>query len=78
MADSPEPLSPLARRVVDELKPHTPFAEAIVRRQAERTGTPIATLAESDLAKILPLIIAASTGFVEPSVLMHLKWTFLK
>jgi|HubBroStandDraft_1064217.scaffolds.fasta_scaffold92257_2 hypothetical protein len=76
MVDNLVPLSPVASRVVDELKAHTPFAEAIVRRQAERAGVNVATMSPGDLTKVMPLILAASTGFVEPDVLVHLKWTF--
>jgi hypothetical protein len=76
MGDSLEPLGPLASRVVDELKPHTPFAEAIVRRQAERAGISVTRMNQADLGKVMPLILAASTGFVEPDVLAQLKMTF--
>jgi hypothetical protein len=70
-------LSPLARRLVDELRRHTPFAEAIVRRQAERSGVSIASLSETDLIKIVPLIAAAATGFVDPDVIARFKTLFL-
>jgi hypothetical protein len=71
-------LSETARRIVDELRPHTPFAEAIVRRQAERAGLRIESLTDHDLSKLMPLIIAAASGFVDPSVLLRLKLIFLR
>jgi hypothetical protein len=62
-----------ARAIVQILKPHTPFAEAIVRRQVERAGLSATTLVESDLPKVLPLIIAAAHTFVDPEVIAQLK-----
>jgi hypothetical protein len=60
------PVSPTAARLVDLLRPHTPFAEAIVRRQAERAGLSLPTLQEADLAKLGPLVYAASSVFLDP------------
>lgn len=74
MGDTPSTnLSSMAQRLVEELRPHTPFAEAIVRRQAQRAGVAVQTLSESDLHKVVPLIVAAATGFVDPGVLSRLR-----
>jgi hypothetical protein len=62
-----------AQRLIDRLKPHTPFAEAIVRRQAERAAVSLATLTDDDMEKLLPLIVAAASTFVDPSVIANLK-----
>ena len=70
------PLSPIARGLVDQLKPHTPFAEAIVRRQAERAGVQLATMEQKDLVKVVPLLLAAASTFVDPVVLQSLKARF--
>jgi hypothetical protein len=74
---SPE-LSSTALRLVEALRPHTPFADAIVRRQAERAGVPLGSLSEEDLPNIVPLIVAAASGFVDPMVIARLKRTFLR
>jgi hypothetical protein len=58
--------TPTAERLVDLLRPHTPFAEAIVRRQAERAGVSLQNLREADLAKLGPLVYAASAVFLDP------------
>ena len=70
--------SATAIRIVEMLKPHTPFAEAIVRRQAERANLPIQSLSEADLPKIIPLIVAAAASFVDPAIISQLKATFLR
>lgn len=62
-----------AQRLIDLLKPHSPFAEAIVRRQAERAGISLKTLNDGDMEKLFPLIVAAASTFVDPSVIAHLK-----
>jgi hypothetical protein len=62
-----------AQRLIDRLKPHTPFAEAIVRRQAERAAISLATLTDADMGKLFPLIVAAASTFVDPSVIANLK-----
>jgi hypothetical protein len=78
MMDDPDSeRSPTARRLIEELRPHTPFAEAIVRRQAERAGLLIHSLSASDLPKVVPLILAAATGFVDPAVIIHIRRVFL-
>jgi hypothetical protein len=63
----------LAQRLIDRLKPHTPFAEAIVRRQAERAGLSLALLSDEDMEKLFPFIVAAASTFVDPSIIAHLK-----
>jgi hypothetical protein len=79
MTDAATPeASPTARRLIDELRPHTPFAEAIVRRQAERAGVPVDTLSDADLPRVVPLVVAAASGFVDPVVLARLRWVFLR
>jgi hypothetical protein len=70
---SPPPFSTAALRIVDVLRPHTPFAEAIVRRQAERAGYDASTVTTAVLPKIIPLVISASQAFVDPSVIQALK-----
>lgn len=79
MTDAPTPeTSPTARRVVEVLAPHTPFAEAIVRRQAERARLSMGTLSEADLPRLVPLVVAAATGFVDPEIIARLRRTFLR
>ncbi len=63
----------LAQRLIDRLKPHTPFAEAIVRRQAERAGLSLAKLSDEDIDQLFPFIVAAASTFVDPSVIANLK-----
>jgi hypothetical protein len=70
MSDEP---NPFAQKLIDRLKPHTPFAEAIVRRQAERANVSLATLDEAQMDVLFPLIIAAASTFVDPSVIVNLK-----
>jgi hypothetical protein len=67
------PLSPAAERIVQTLAPHTPFAEAIVRRQAERAGLSVATIDRTDLRTMGPAIVAAAAAFVDPDVVDQLK-----
>ncbi|MGH7281233.1 MAG: hypothetical protein ACRELY_06905 [Polyangiaceae bacterium] len=74
--DSETQISDTARRLVNHLRPHTPFAEAIVRRQTERAGISIATLSEADLPKVVPMILTAASTFVDPTVLARLKTRF--
>lgn len=66
-------LTSTAQRLVDLLSPHTPFAEAIVRRQAERAGKSLSSLEEGDLPEVVPLIETAAQHFVDPPVLAQLK-----
>ena len=58
--------SATARRLIDLLRPHTPFAEAIVKRQVERAGLSCAAVVEADVAVLGPLIFAASSVFLDP------------
>jgi hypothetical protein len=67
------PFSAAAIRIVEILRPHTPFAEAIVRRQSERAGLSVAALTPEDAPKIIPLVVAASHAFVDPSVIAELR-----
>ena len=62
-----------AQKLIDRLAPHTPFADAIVRRQAERAGVSLATLTSDDMDKLFPLIVAAASTFVDPSIIANLK-----
>jgi hypothetical protein len=55
------------------LAPHTPFAEAIVRRQAERAGRNLGSLDSADLPKVGPMIVAAASVFLDPDALESLK-----
>ena len=73
-----EAFSPTAERLAAELRPHTPFAEAIVRRQSERAGVSPGSMTEQDLQKVVPLVIAAASGFVDPSVVARIRWVFLR
>jgi hypothetical protein len=66
-------MSVTASHLVESLKPHTPFAEAIVRRQVERAGLRLEALADADLPRLIPLILAAAGPFVDPIVLARLK-----
>lgn len=65
--------SATARQLIDLLRPHTPFAEAIVKRQVERAGLSIANVAERDLTVLGPLIFAASSVFLDPPTREALK-----
>lgn len=65
--------SATAARLIAVLAPHTPFAEAIVRRQAERVGRTLASLEPGDLPKVGPLILAAASVFLDPVALETLK-----
>jgi hypothetical protein len=69
----PDAPSPTAARLIAILAPHTPFAEAIVRRQAERAGRSLADLGEGDLPKIGVLLVSAAAVFVDPRTLEKLK-----
>jgi hypothetical protein len=55
------------------LRPHTPFAEAIVRRQAERAGTSISKLTWAHLTTVGPMVFAAAQMFVDPAKLGNLR-----
>ena len=66
-------LSKTATQVVALLSPYTPFATAIVRRQAERIGRSLATLRQEDLQRLTPLVIAAASVFIDPSELATLR-----
>jgi hypothetical protein len=72
-ASSSAPFSAAALKIVEILRPHTPFAEAIVRRQAERAGISPEGMSREDVGKLLPLVIVASQAFVDPSVVLQLK-----
>ena len=65
--------SATARQLIDLLRPHTPFAEAIVKRQIERAGLSLAYVTEGDLAVLAPLIFAASAVFLDPPARDALK-----
>jgi hypothetical protein len=65
--------SPVAERLIAFLRPHTPFAEAIVRRQAERAGIDLSRMSESDLKVIGPMLVKAAAVFVDPIALTWLK-----
>jgi hypothetical protein len=62
-----------ALRLCELLRPHTPFAEAIVRRQCERCGVAPQFLTAEDIPKVGPLVIAAAGVFVDPTVLTGLR-----
>lgn len=66
-------MSPTASRLVNILRPHTPFAEAIVRRQAERLGLSYEALDEPDVPRIAPMIVAAASMFLDPPALVQVK-----
>ena len=70
---APSDASPTALRLIDLLRPHTPFAEAIVKRQAERAHLTLASIQEHHLAQLGPLIVQASAVFVDPSTRDLLK-----
>jgi hypothetical protein len=72
-ASSPIAFSAVALSIVRVLAPHTPFAEAIVRRQAERLGISPEAVSPADLPRLVPLVIAASQAFVDPVVIEALK-----
>ena len=65
--------SATAQRLVALLLPHTPFAEAIVKRQAERAQLSLATLDESHVPTLAPLLFAASSVFIDPAAREALK-----
>lgn len=77
----PPPGNPCAASQVSEtaawlialLRPLTPFAEAIVRRQAERAGVPLARVTPDDVATIGPMILGAAQMFVDPARLTLLR-----
>lgn len=69
----PAGFSETAAWLVTFLRPHTPFAEAIVKRQAERAGLLVVALRGADLAKLGPMILAASAPFIDPPALAQLK-----
>ena len=66
-------MSPTASMLVNLLRPHTPFAEAIVRRQAERLGLSCEALTEADLPRIGPMIVTAASMFLDPPALALIK-----
>jgi hypothetical protein len=65
--------SPTAERVILALRPYTPFAEAIVKRQVERAGLHLDGLRDDDLARVGPMIVAAARLFLDPVQLAELK-----
>jgi hypothetical protein len=69
----PVPLGRTAQWLAELLRPHTPFAEAIVRRQAERAGLSVATMSDADLKRIIALVLAASGPFVDPPALAAIR-----
>jgi hypothetical protein len=71
--ESPPSRSATSARLIDLLAPHTPFAEAIVRRQAERAGLSLTLLGEADLPTVGPMIIQAAGLFLDPEVLAQLR-----
>ena len=66
-------LSPAAERVIGTLKPYTPFAEAIVKRQVERAGLDVASLRDEQVERLAPMILAAARMFLDPVQLSQLK-----
>lgn len=70
--DASEP-SATARWVIELLRPCTPFAEAIVRRQAERAGLTIAALGPEHMAKVGPMILGAAKMFADPAKIEELR-----
>jgi hypothetical protein len=70
---APSDFSPAARELFDILGPHTPFAESIVRRQVERVRLATDSVARIDLPSLVPLVIAASQGYVDAAVIDELK-----
>lgn len=65
--------SKTTEELVALLSPHTPFAEAIVKRQAERAGLDLAGLREEHLATLGPMIVKAAATFVDPAALALIK-----
>lgn len=65
--------SETASWLISLLRPITPFAEAIVRRQAERAGIPMGSLSREDLPVLGPMILGAAQMFVDPSRLTVLR-----
>ena len=65
--------SETAAWLIGLLRPLTPFAEAIVRRQVERAGIPIAALGAEHLPTIGPMILSAAQMFVDPGKLASLR-----
>lgn len=61
--------SATATWLIGLLAPHTPFGEAIVRRQAERIGKTLATLEVGDVPRMGPLIVVAAGVFLDPPAL---------
>ncbi|MFT3776453.1 MAG: hypothetical protein QM820_64760 [Minicystis sp.] len=66
-------VSRTATHLIALLQPYTPFAEAIIRRQAERAGLDLAHLSTEHVATLGPMIVKAAATFVDPSVLERLK-----
>jgi hypothetical protein len=58
--------SATAARLIGLLRPLTPFAEAIVRRQAERAGIAVADLGPEHVATVAPMVLSAAQMFVDP------------
>ena len=75
VAAPPAPAEPTSAtlRILALLRPLTPFADAIVKRQAERAGLDPAKLTERDLTTIGPMIVKAAAVFVDPMGLTTLK-----
>lgn len=55
------------------LTPHTPFAEAIVRRQVERAGLDYDRVTSADVVVLGPMIVKAATLFVDPLTLAEIR-----
>lgn len=65
--------SQTAAWLIGLLRPLTPFAEAIVRRQAERAGIQVTAVTPEHLPTLGPMIVAAAQMFVDPARLGHLR-----
>lgn len=72
-AIDPAPPSETASWLIGLLRPLTPFAEAIVRRQAERAGVPVSHLTADHLPRVGPMILSAAGMFVDPGKLALLR-----
>ena len=74
MTSAPEGPSETAERLIALLRPFTPFAEAIIRRQAERAGIPLRLVNREHLTKLTPMIVLAAQTFIDPADLAEIKW----
>ena len=60
-------MSPVAERLVRALEGLTPFAEAIVRRQAEQLGFTLESVPDTAASALTQRVLVAARVYLEPT-----------